>query len=105
MSGTVLYFVSGTVLGARDKTVNYKNKQNPCLYRALIAKKVKGKVAQSCPTHCDPRLYSPWNAPGQNTGVGSLSLLQGGLPNPGIEPRYPSLQVDSFFFFFHVIQI
>ena len=21
-------------------------------------------------------LYSPWNAPGQNTGVGSLSLLQ-----------------------------
>ena len=23
------------------------------------------------------RLYSPWNSPGQNTGVGSLSLLQG----------------------------
>ena len=22
-------------------------------------------------------LYSPWNSPGQNTGVGSLSLLQG----------------------------
>ena len=22
------------------------------------------------------RLYSPWNSPGQNTGVGSLSLLQ-----------------------------
>ena len=22
-------------------------------------------------------LYSPWNFPGQNTGVGSLSLLQG----------------------------
>ena len=21
-------------------------------------------------------LYSPWNSPGQNTGVGSLSLLQ-----------------------------
>ena len=21
--------------------------------------------------------YSPWNSPGQNTGVGSLSLLQG----------------------------
>ena len=23
------------------------------------------------------QLYSPWNSPGQNTGVGSLSLLQG----------------------------
>ena len=31
-------------------------------------------------------LYSPWNSPGQNTGVGSLSLLQGDRPNPGIEP-------------------
>ena len=25
-------------------------------------------------------LYSPWNSPGQNTGVGSLSLLQGIFP-------------------------
>ena len=32
---------------------------------------------------------------GQNTGVGSLSLLQGNLPNPGIEPRSPALQADS----------
>ena len=34
-------------------------------------------------------LYSPWNSPGQNTGVGSLSLLQ------GIEPGSPALQADS----------
>ena len=79
-------------------------------------------------------LYSPWNSPVQNTGVGSLSLLKGifptqglnpglphcrrilcqlshqgsprilewvaypspmNLPNPGIEPRPPALQVDS----------
>ena len=40
-------------------------------------------------------LYSPWNSPGQNTGVGSLSLLQGDLPNPGIKPRSPALQTDS----------
>ena len=40
-------------------------------------------------------LYSPWNSPGQNTGVGSLSLLQGNLPDPGIEPGSPTLQVDS----------
>ena len=34
------------------------------------------------------RLYSPWSSPGQNTGVGSLSLLQGIFPtqewNPGL---------------------
>ena len=42
-------------------------------------------------------LYSPRNSPGQNTGVGSCSLLQGrrDLPKPGIEPRSPTLQVDS----------
>ena len=41
------------------------------------------KVAQSCPTLCDPMDYSPWNFPGQNTGVGSLSLLQGIFPTQG----------------------
>ena len=41
------------------------------------------------------RLYSPWNSPGQNTGVGSLSLLQGDLPKSGINPRSPALQADS----------
>ena len=40
-------------------------------------------------------LYSPWDSPDQNTGVGSLSLLQGDLPNPSIKPRSPTLQVDS----------
>ena len=79
-------------------------------------------------------LYRPWNSPGQNTGLGSFSLLQGvfqtqglnprlciaggfftsgatrkaqecwtgqlipspgDLPNPGIKPGSPALQVDS----------
>ena len=31
-------------------------------------------------------LYSPWNSPGQNTGVGSLSLLQGFFPTQGSNP-------------------
>ena len=31
-------------------------------------------------------LYSPWNFPGQNTGVGSHSLLQGILPTQGLNP-------------------
>ena len=41
-------------------------------------------------------LYNPWNSPGHNTGVGSHSLLQGNLPNLGIKPRSPTLQVDFF---------
>ena len=32
------------------------------------------------------RLYSPWNSPGQNTGVGSLSLLQRIFPTQGSNP-------------------
>ena len=35
---------------------------------------MKVKVTQSCSTFSDP--YSPWNSPGQNTGVSNLSLLQ-----------------------------
>ena len=29
-------------------------------------------------------LYTPWNSPGQNTGVGSLFLLQGIFPTQGV---------------------
>ena len=47
------------------------------------------KVAQSCPTLCDPMDYSPWNSPGQNTGVGSLSLLQGIFPTQGLNLGLP----------------
>ena len=34
-------------------------------------------------------LYSPWNSPGQNTGVGSLFPLQGILPTQGSNPGLP----------------
>ena len=34
-------------------------------------------------------LYSPWNSPGQNTGVGSCSLLQGIFPIQGLNPGIP----------------
>ena len=43
-----------------------------------------------CPTLCDPHgLYSPWNSPWQNIGVGSLSLLQGIFPTQGLKPGFP----------------
>ena len=48
------------------------------------------KVAQLCPTLCNPMDYnSPWNSPGQNTGVDSLSLLQGIFPTQGSNPGLP----------------
>ena len=34
-------------------------------------------------------LYSPWNSPGQNTRVGSLSFLQGIFPTQGSNPGLP----------------
>ena len=34
-------------------------------------------------------IYSPWNSPGQNTGAGSLSLLQGSFPTQGSNPGIP----------------
>ena len=59
--------------------------------RARLCTEVK--VAQSCLTLCSPmglwpaRPLCPWNSPGQNTSVGSCSLLQGIFPaqesNPG----------------------
>ena len=34
-------------------------------------------------------LYSPWNSPGQNTGVDSCSLLQGIFPTQGLNSGLP----------------
>ena len=34
-------------------------------------------------------LYSPWISPGQSTGMGSLSLLQGIFPTQGSNPGLP----------------
>ena len=33
-------------------------------------------------------LYNPWKSPDQNTGVGSLSLLQGIFPTQGSNPSF-----------------
>ena len=59
-------------------------KYHPSMYPILYSES-EVKVAQSCPTLCDPMdgLYSPWNSPGQNTGVGSHFLLQGIFPTQG----------------------
>ena len=38
-----------------------------------------------------------WNSPGQNTGVGSLSLLQGIFPTQGSNPGQSTCIADRFF--------
>ena len=47
------------------------------------------KVTQLCLTHWDimDYTYSPWNSPGQNTGVGDWSLLQGIFPTQELNPE------------------
>ena len=64
-----------------------KNAENWKPY-TLTCRGVTVKVAQLCSPLCDPMdsTDSPWNSPGQNTGVGSLSLLQGIFPTQGSNP-------------------
>ena len=56
---------------------------------------VCAKLFQLCPTLRDPIDYSQlklpfsWNSPGKNTGVGSLSLLQGIFPTHGSNSGLP----------------
>ena len=38
-------------------------------------------------------LYSPWNSPDQNTGVGSLSLLQGIFPTQELNQGLPNCRL------------
>ena len=69
---------------------------------AFLQKEVKRKWSHSAvsdslqPHGLQPiRLLSSWDFPGKNTGVGYHFLLQGDLPNPGIEPRFPALYTDT----------
>ena len=75
---------------------------------------MKVKVAQSCPTLCDPVDYTA-------RGILQARILEWvavpfsrDLPNPGIKPRSPALLVDSlpaeppvkpFYIYIYLIQI
>ena len=58
-------------------------------YPGSILTHVKVKVSVVSDSLQPRGLYSPWNSPGQNTGVGSLSLPQGILPTQGSNPGLP----------------
>ena len=50
-------------------------------------------ISESCSVMSDSLqshgVYSPWNSPGQNTGVGSHSVLQRIFPTQGSNPGLP----------------
>ena len=57
-------------------------------------------VTQLCPTLCNPVDCSlsgscPWEFSGQKCQSGLPCPPLGDLPNPGMEPRSPTLQMDS----------
>ena len=90
-------FLSAAIFGVRDGNggevdrlkSGLQGKHNAC----RLCWKVKVKGAQLCLTLWP--MYSPWNSPGQNTGVSSGSLFQGIFLTLGLNPRYPALLVDS----------
>ena len=68
--------------------------------RGIFPECVLSLVAQWCPTLCDPMDCSPpgssvyKDSPGKNAAVGAMPP-PGHLPNRGIKPTAPVLQVDS----------
>ena len=60
------------------------NEQNPENYNSPTESESHSVRSNSLWPH---RLYSPWHSPGQNTGVGSLSLLQI-FPSQGSNPGF-----------------
>ena len=53
------------------------------------------KVAQSCPTLCDPMDYIVMESSRPEYWSGLPFPSPGDLPNPGIKPRSPTWQEDS----------
>ena len=80
------YLESFRILGPRiPRTLVFQQK------KLIIILAVLCLITQSCPTlwpyELQPtRLFCPWDSPGKNTGVGSLSLLQGIFPTQGSNP-------------------
>ena len=60
-----------------------------------IVSEWKWKLLSHVQLFWDPMDCSPWDFPGQDTGVGSLSLLRGIFPTQGSNLGLPALQVDS----------
>ena len=74
----------------------YLRQKTPVLYRqrASGSRPVVSDSVTSWTIACQAPLS--WDSPGKDTGVGIPIPPPGDLPNPGMEPRSPALQADSF---------
>ena len=63
----------------KSMIVIYKLSVSGALF-IYVKKSIKVKAAQTCLTLCNLMDYNPWNSPGQNARVDSLSLLRGIFP-------------------------
>ena len=66
-----------------------------CMCVCVCARSLQSCLNLCHPMDCTPRLLSPWDSPGKNTGVGCKALLQC-PPVPRIKPASPAL-ADGFF--------
>ena len=74
---------------ALNFTIRYFERERDYVHITFIAvseHESRSVVSNSLRPH---GLYSPWNSPGQNTGVGSPSRLQGIFPTQGSNPGLP----------------
>ena len=85
--------ISQPLLAKINVARNIPGMYNPTL-RTLALNEQSESLLVVCDSLQPHELYSPWNSPGQNTGVGSFSLLQGIFPTQGSNPS-PALQADS----------
>ena len=78
-------FILSRLMGEKMITTSSQTKHHlPLLIQQIFSESTScSVVSDSLQPH---GLYSPWNSPGQNTGVGSLSLLQGIFPTQGSHP-------------------
>ena len=83
-----------------EKWILYENQRRPAQWLDKEETlKYFPKPSESCSVVSNSLrphvLHSPWNSPGQNTGVGSHSLLQGIFPTQGSNPGL--LHCSQFF--------
>ena len=72
---------------ANHQSHHYDGKETRLLKESSVCESgSRSVVSDSLRPH---GLYSPWNSPGQNTRVGSLSLLQGIFPTQGLNSSLP----------------
>ena len=72
-----LALVPGLHPGSCEEPASFSTSKMVCLPNRSESES-RSAVSDSLQPH---GLYSPWNSPGQKTGVGFHSLLQGDLPN------------------------